>query len=325
MARPKKNGVTIADIAAKCGVSPATVSRVLYKRPHVDEEVRQRISAEIARSNYQFQHTSRAGKVLVLTSDAASLINGEYYYELLNALHAVFRQEGYVTVVAQASAFPLVGKGGFDAVISLGGLDNVMDYWSNHLVIPLIYVNRLPERMEPNCFTVSADHRKSIHDAVDLLCKNGHLRIGFLNTGSGREVYWRFMEEEAGFREAMKERGLPQNGMVIYTHNNEPHQALSELLRQNITALICPNATEGGKVARILQDLRWRVPDDCSIIVGDSEFYNRVNPVPLTAIRMPYEKIAAQCLEIVQGKNNFPPPIPYEIIQRNSVKNRTQQ
>jgi LacI family transcriptional regulator len=324
VARPKKKGATIAQIAAECGVSPATVSRVLYKRPHVDEDVRLRVLDEIKRSNYQFLHTSRAGKVLVLTSDATGLINGEYYYELLNALHAILSGGGYTMIVAQASAFPLIGNGGYDAIISLGGLDDVMDYWSSHLVVPLIYVNRLPERAAVNCFSVSADHRQSIRDAVDLLCKNGHRRIGFLNTGSGKEVYWRVIEEEQGFREAVARQGLPLKGMIAYTHNNEPHQALTELLRQNITALICPNITEGGKVAHILQDLRWNVPDDCSVIVGDSEFYNRVNAIPLTAIRMPSDKIAEHCLNIIQGETDSPPPIPYEIINRGSVKDLTQ-
>lgn len=85
----------------------------------------------------------------------------------------------------------------------------------------------------------------------------------------------------------------------IRTIRNRTYQVLTRLLRKSITILICPSITEGVKIAWILQVLRWRIPKDISIVVGDSAFSNQVNPIQLTAMRMPYEKIAESCSSIV--------------------------
>lgn len=85
----------------------------------------------------------------------------------------------------------------------------------------------------------------------------------------------------------------------IRTIRNRTYQALTRLLRKSITILICPSITEGAKIAWILQVLRWRIPKDISIVVGDSAFSNHVNLIQLTAMRMPYEKIAESCSSIV--------------------------
>lgn len=318
MPRHPQTGVTIAEIAAACNVSPATVSRVLYNRPCVSDELRRKIQREIARSGYVFQHTSRSGKVLLLSPAGTMMIHGEYYYELFNALQAAFRQAGYEAVAGRSPVLPLIGNIGFDAIISLTGDAEVFRYWSTHLVAPLIYANWDIKTSASNCFCVCADHQRALRDAVNLLYRKGHRRIGLLVVGYETPENQRCWAEREGFLSEMERLGLAGKAHIEYTNDQEPHQALTNLLRCNISALICPSITEGGKVVRILHDLRWRIPQDLSVIVGDSAFYDQVNTIPLTALRIPYGKIAESCCAIVQGQP-FSAVHPYEIIQRESV------
>ena len=313
-----RHGTTIAQIAANCNVSPATVSRVLYNRPYVAEEIRRKVQDEIRRSGYRFRHTSRLGKVLVLAPAGKTLIHGEYYYEMFNALQSVFQDAGYETVAGRSTALPMLGNVGFDAVLSLTSDEQVFEYWKEHLIAPLIYVNWKKQK-QPHCFCIGGNHRGALDRVVDLLHRNGHRKIGFLGVGFEIPDNQRPWEEREGFLLAMKRKNLLSNAFLEYTNDQEPHQALTSLLRRGITALICPSITEGAKIARILLDLRWKIPEDISIVVGDSAFYNQVNAIPLTALRMPYEKIAECCCAVVRQR--IPPTleIDYEIIQRESV------
>ena len=313
-----RSRMTIVQIAMKCHVSPATVSRVLYNRPYVAEEIREKVRAEIQRCGYIFCHTSRMGKILVLAPAGETLIHGEYYYEMFNALQSVFQKVGYETVAGRSTVLPMLGNVGFDAVISLAPDEQIFPYWKEHLIAPLIYVN-WKKQNQPHCFCIGADHKGALMKVVDLLYRKGHRRIGFLGVGFEIPDNQRPWEEREGFLFAMQQKNLLSNAFQEFTNDQEPHQALTRLLRREITALICPSITEGAKIARILQDLRWRIPEDISIVVGDSAFCNQVNTIPLTAIRMPYEKIAECCCSIVQKK--IPPTheIEYELIERESV------
>ena len=318
MAKKNEAGMTIAQIARTCHVSPATVSRVLYNRPYVAEEIRARVREEIRRCGYVFCHTSRMGKILVLAPAGKTLIHGEYYYSMFNALQSVFQSAGYETVAGRSSILPMLGNVGFDAVISLTSDDQVFSYWKDHLIAPLLYINwKMPPHAD--CFSIGADHRGALARVVDLLYRNGHRKIGFLGVGFEIPDNQRPWEEREGFLQAMRRKMLLSSAFLEYTNDQEPHQALTNLLRRGITALICPSITEGAKIARILQDLRWRIPEDISLVVGDSEFSNPVNTIPLTAMRMPYEKIAECCCSVVRKR--IPPTleIEYEIVERESV------
>ena len=320
MPRRPHAGITIAKIAGACNVSLATVSRVLYNRPYVSDEVRKRIQQEIARSGYVSPQISRSGKVLLLSSFGSRMINGEYYYELLNALHAAFLQVGYKTVAGESSILPQLRNVGFDAVVSLCGYEeDVFLHWEKHLVTPLIYINRHIPKPHCNCYSVCADHRGALQEAVQLLYEKKHRRIGLMIVGYESPEYHRPWEEREGFLSQMANLGIFDQAYIEYTQDQEPHQALIRLLHHNITALICPSSTEGGKLPKILHDLHWKIPQDLSLIVGDSSFYNQVNPVELTSLRMPFEKIAENCCAILQKKkvNHM---IPYELIQRESVR-----
>ncbi|MDD3154509.1 MAG: LacI family DNA-binding transcriptional regulator [Victivallaceae bacterium] len=310
---------TIVDIAKACHVSPATVSRVLYNRPRVAADLRQKIKDEITRSGYVFRHISRNGKILAVMPNASALIHGEYYYELLNALHRHFRPAGYEVIACRSRGLALIGHSNFDAVILLTQDPEGYDFWSKHLVAPLIYVNWETPSQEQNCYSVCADHRGALKNAVERLYRAGHRTIGLLIVGYEMPEAQRIWAEREGFLEAMAQLGLAKQGFVAYTCDQEPHPALTGLLRQRISALICPSITEGGKVARILQNLRLSIPRDLSLIVGDSSFYNQVNAVPLTSLAMPYDAIAENCLAIVCGeKEPLPQPV-YPLIERESI------
>lgn len=318
MPKRPSNQTTIAQIAQVCGVSPATVSRVLYNRPHVAPELRRKIQNEITRCNYTFCHSSRSGKVLLILPEAQTMIHGEYYYEFINALQAAFLPGGYEVVCIRSAALPMIGNAGFDVSISLAGDPRILDYWSKQLLTPLIYVNWRPESLPPNCFSICADHRQALRDAVTLLNRNGHNRIGLMIVGHQTPDAQRIWEEREGFLDATARLGLEKSAWIEYTEDHEPHQALTNLLRRKITALICPSITEGGKVVRILQDLRLKIPEDLSVIVGESQFYDQINPIPLSALKMPYQAIAESCCAIATG-HSAARQHRYELLQRESI------
>lgn len=159
---------------------------------------------------------------------------------------------------------------------------------------------KLEKPNQPHSCCIRADHRGVPGKVVDLLYRNDHRRIGFLGVGfeiPDKQSPWE--ERMAFFLRWSRKICSQMLFWNIRTIRNRTYQALTRLLRKSITILICPSITEGAKIAWILQVLRWRIPKDISIVVGDSVFSNQVNPIQLTAMRMPYEKIAESCSSIV--------------------------
>ena len=58
--RRQRNAPTISDVAARAGVSPMTVSRVINGEQRVRPETRQRVQECIAELNYQPSSAARA-------------------------------------------------------------------------------------------------------------------------------------------------------------------------------------------------------------------------------------------------------------------------
>lgn len=99
----------------------------------------------------------------------------------------------------------------------------------------------------------------------------------------------------------MKQKDLLSNAFLEYTNDQEPYISGVDpsASKEYYYPAFVPLLRKGVKIAWILQVLRWRIPKDISIVVGDSAFSNQVNPIQLTAMRMPYEKTAESCSSIV--------------------------
>ncbi|MFL6071886.1 MAG: LacI family DNA-binding transcriptional regulator, partial [Mycobacteriales bacterium] len=217
--------VTIRDVAAVAGVSPATVSRVLNTNDRVRPELRDRVHDAVARLVYRPNSQARSLRTRATTvlgliisdiqnpfftamvrgvEDAASAVG--YSVVLANSDEDLSKEQRYLEIAAaeQMAGVVLSPASAADTRIDLLVERN----------IPVVTIDRRIRSSTVDSITVN-NHRAA-HEAVSHLLAAGCRRIGVvagppdITTAAGRL---------AGYRAALKEAGVPLDPSLVVRGN----------------------------------------------------------------------------------------------------------
>src|SRR4051812_29841580 len=198
---------TIVDLAARAGVSKATVSRVLNDSPNVAEETRTRVLDAIAETGFQVNRaartlrTSRTGLVGFLVPIIS------IFGLIVEALDRELAADGFSILLTASrrrdatrdldAIETLVGRG-VDALV-LAPSDDTSAVLARHLRAvraPVVLLDRGVRGLRADALLV--DQGPGIHGAVAHLRGSGRKRIALLTrdrkTRPGREIIARYEE-----------------------------------------------------------------------------------------------------------------------------------
>ncbi len=274
--------VSMKDIAKRCGVSVATVSKALNGQPDIGEETRARISAVAEEMGYMTNSVARALKtnrtynlgVLVLDEHRSGL-GHEYFSSLLESFKAEAERHGYdITFInhniggRMTSYVQHCRYRGVDGVV-IACVDftdpKVWELVSSS--IPLVTIDRVFENRQ----AVLSDNDKGVETLVRYAYSKGHRKIAYLH-GEHSAVTDSRLE---GFRRACRELGLEIPEVYIREcvyHDpdccaRETEQLLG--LEDRPTCILFPDDFSfiGGRSAIAAHGLR--VPEDISAVGYD--------------------------------------------------------
>ncbi|MFV0632580.1 LacI family DNA-binding transcriptional regulator [Demequina sp.] len=306
--------VKMADVAAKAGVSVATVSKVVNGRYGVAKETVSLVQAVIEEMGYagnlsasslRMQQTNVLG-ILVASFEpfSAELIKG-------------------AAAAAEGSGYELLAHSGGDqhgwerrSLARLGGTliagavlvtPTVLDA---RTIIPVVAVdphygpNRLP--------TIDADSFTGAEQATDHLISLGHTRIAFLG---GRSELDSAHLREAGYRNAMAEAGIPIDPALVRETRYVPDRAAevtAELLAldERPTAIFAANDVTAIRAVEVAQEHGLRVPEDLSVVGFDDVPEAALATPALSTVRQPMKAMGAEAmrmlLDIIHGVEREP-------------------
>ena len=233
---------TISDVAAKAGVSPSTVSRVLNDRPGISEETRSKVLAAAKELGY-FPAMSGRGLALGQTENLGFLTHyrhplkpSSFYGEILAGVDKEARKHGFHVIFSADGSrkFPsMVQEQRVDGLI-LAGCDIPRELIISLKLqgIPLVLVDNHYEKVN----SVVTDNVGGAYEAVTHLINLGHTKIGFvcewfcdLSFSERLEGYKLALKEhDIPFDENLTAEGLPRepnSGSVSYTHLTLPTKA----------------------------------------------------------------------------------------------------
>lgn len=293
----------LADLAQHSGVSTATVSRVLNRKPGVAESTRQAVYHALDMLGYERPRRP--------TSPSAGLI-GLVIPELSNPVFPAFAQ-AIETALAHHGYTPLLctqtasGVSEDEYVETLLAADVAGIVFVNGLhadaQAPTTRYERLAERGVPHVLvnghraelaapSVSVDERLGMDIAVRHLTSLGHSRIA-LAVGPERLVPAAL--KRAGFVTAMKRYLGPnvEHRVITSLFTVEGGEASARaLVREGSTAIICGSDLMALGAMRAVLASGGRVPEDVSVIgFDDSLFMNFTDP-PLTTLRQPVDAMS---------------------------------
>jgi LacI family transcriptional regulator len=205
----------IKDVAARAGVSVATVSRVLNEHPAVRPGTRDRVLMAMTELGYRpngVARSLRTHQTRTIGLVISDVLN-PFFTELARSVEDAAREEGYSVVIGNADERPALQDHHVRALLErrIDGLlvsptedGGALTRDAARAGTPLVFVDRWIPGIEVP--VVHADGRAAIHDLVSHLYALGHRKLAIIGGPSATTTG---NERVRAFREAMGAHGLP--------------------------------------------------------------------------------------------------------------------
>ena len=318
--------IDIRVVAARAGVSIATVSRAINHVPTVDPALAERVWQVVAELNYFPNTQARAlvsGRSRLLGLIVSEITN-PFFPELIQEFEQVAVERGYEILIASTNyerkkmesctRRMLERKVDGVAVMTFGIEDFLFERFAADN-IPVVFIDAAPSRPLSGFLTV--DYRAGIYEAVQHLAVLGHRKIGFI---AGPLRLRSAAARKTAFVECMRSIGLTTdpNWLVEGDHTLEGgRDAMQKMLAlpDRPTAVLCSNDMTAIGVQHALFEADLKVPDDLSIIGFDDIHLAEYTIPPLTTVRMSCKDLALRAVNLLMeqlqpdsGKSNVPHP-----------------
>lgn len=305
----RRKSVTIHDVAERAGVSKSTVSRVLDERlpsargPSA-ERVRQAARElgyrrDALASGLRRQGTSTVGVLVPRLTDTVMAI-------LFQEVAAACEQRSLFAVVAtthddpareRAAADQLLARRVDGLVLTTSRLDSDFPAQLRDRGIPHVLALRT-DGVSPSAI---GDDELGGYLATRHLLDLGHRDIGLV---AGPTHASSARNRHAGYVRALREAGIPvrqdrvrESRFGMESGEREGQALLSS--RDRPTAIFAVNDNTAVGVMAAAYQLGLRVPDDLSLVgYNDIPLVSRL-PVPLTTVRVPFDQIARNALDLL--------------------------
>lgn len=309
--------VRLEDLAARCEVSVATVSRALSGGAGVRPDLVARIQRTAQDFGYSVPSTLAGLRLLVLASPAAMADYARSQFTL-NVMRGIEERATLLRADLETRAVTgtdddrraLEAAAGDDGVAGLLFLtldDEEMLAATRGFPKPVVLVNGDDPSMRLS--SVAPSNRAAGALATDYLMQLGHSRILFLMRRGRRTIERRF----EGWRDRMSpDRQLHDPSLVVEVADWLPDLA-AEAIRQRIvkggrdfTAILAAGDSLAMGAMQGLDSLGLRVPEDVSVMGMDGLPQGAFLNPPLSAIEMPMEAIGAAAVDLIRDLRNGP-------------------
>lgn len=328
--------VTIRDVAYAAGVSVSTVSHALNGKRPISKATKERIYKAIEELGYEPNPAARA-----LRSTSSGVI-GFFAYDITE-LFATWIIQGAEKIARERGAYLLFTSG----VEFKNNFAQAVDFLRKRRVdgIIIAYGVRQPPQSDLRPFmnlpvvTVNT----SIDDAVpsvqpDDIGAGRDAALHLLSRGCGKPAFitgpehrLASLERFAGFRDAMRERGMPIDEKLQLAHGDFSPESgarcLDELLDRSpdIDAVFCANDYMAAGALNRATERGLSIPRDLKVVGFDNREFTSFWPIPITTFALPLElmgeKSAAMLFDRIDGRvpNPMKISLPSRLIVRKST------
>lgn len=306
------------DVAARAGVTPTVVSRVLHNKANgirVSQATAERVReaarvlgyrVNVMARNFRERQTMMIGVLHGVGFDRPKMgVGSRYFGQLMDGLIDGAFRHGYAVTLCPK----LMGQTPEDAM-SDGRFDGLVWYSTipsetNQAMLrgctsPLVMVHSQVENFTGRFPIVTCDNEQGIRLAVDHLVELGHRKIAFV-----REEEMAFSEStlrQEAFVRHMRKYGLTVGaGDIVDGGAGYGVDAYySDGLRH--TAVIAHTEELGGRFVRKAPRYGISIPDDLSVVGFDSTSYCEEFRPRLTSIYQPLKQLGERAIDLLVAR-----------------------
>ncbi|HEX7833782.1 MAG TPA: LacI family DNA-binding transcriptional regulator [Thermoanaerobaculia bacterium] len=296
--------VTIRDVAAKAGVSVATVSRVFNRKGPIREDTMRRVM-DVAG---ELQYVPHAGARSLSTRSTRTIgvvlpdLHGEFFSEVIRGIDLAARQEGYHLLLSGSHADRDEMRAVVQAVRGLvdGLIVMSPDLEPSALVADLppgLPVVMLNSRVGGHP-SVTIDNSGGARDVVRHLHALGHRRIAFIG---GPQQNADAEQRRRGYRAAMKDLGfdtLEHDGTFTEESGFEAGRAIAAQKKRPSAVFAANDAMAIGALSAF-RETGLRIPEDVALVGFDDIPIARFLTPPLTTVKVPIAELGRKGFELL--------------------------
>ena len=298
--------VTIHDVAARAGVSVATVSRVLNGKELVREETSRQVLA--AAKHLRYVPNVAARSLSIRRSQTIGIVlpdvHGEFFSEVIRGIDVAARKAGYHILVSgsHSDAGEMLEvletmHGRVDGLVVMApdvALASLREPLASGL--PLVLLNSTDGGLD----SITIDNYGGARTMMRHLGALGHTRIAFIN-GPAQNADAR--ERLRGFRHAMRGRGAAARSLELVGDFTEEsgYEAAKLAVRQKPrpTAIFAANDSMAIGALSALIELGIDVPQAMSVAGFDDIPIARYVAPPLTTIRVDIAELGRRAFALL--------------------------
>jgi DNA-binding LacI/PurR family transcriptional regulator len=328
---------TLEMVAARAGVSRATVSRVVNGSPKVSPDVATAVREAIAALNYVPNRAARSlasrrtqAIALVVPESTARVFNDPFFATLVQGVGLALADTEYTLsmlieseVAGDKTRRYLLG-GNVDGALVVSHHTGDHSYANVSRSLPVVFGGRPLDTTESVNYTVDVDNMHGAELAAQHLIERGRTRIA---TIAGPQDMPPGVDRLRGFTGVLKRAGLPADAVEFGDFSPASGAiAMRRLLERDpsIDAVFAANDQMAIGAYSAIAEAGRSIPDDISVVGFDDDRYAATAMPPLTTVHQPSVEMGAEMarvlVRLIEGQDAAPTTLlPTSLVVRQST------
>lgn len=334
--------VTIKDVAAKAGVNPSTVSRVLKDNRSISQKTKEKVRKAMAELGYvpnvaaqmlASGLTYNVGLIFppLITPDR---LNEPFFMQILSTITSEAKINDFTVSIATGMTVEeleeqvklMYRQKRVDGFIILYSdpEDPVRKYLMENDV-PFVIVGA-PEGFENDITYIDNDNQLMGKKAVEYLYQKGHREILFITDDLKSEVS---SERFFGYLRGMEKLNLPSEKALLFDRRDPVvmENLIDKIKSSKATALIVIADTISVRLSQFLSYYELKVPDDISIITFNNSAYSTLIHPYMTTFDINVANLGRtsfrRLVELIKSPDKAITEkiiVPFSLIERESIR-----
>jgi len=309
--------VTIKDIARELGVSPSTVSRAIKDHPDISPETKKLVNDLVEKLKYRpnaMALSLRSSKSKLIALIVPEIIH-HFFSSVISGIEEIAQEAGYHVMIFQSNetyerevaitqslaSIPIDGL-----LVSIAKTSQKFNHLKDltNLGIPLVFFDRACEEFDAD--KVVVDDFTGSYNAVDYLIRTGCKRIAHFGAPQHLQIGY---QRKRGYISALEKHGIePVEELMIKCDSlDEALELTPGIMRldEPPDAIFAVNDLTASGVMKVLKQLRFRIPDEVSVIgFTDGQVATLVDP-PLTTVSQHGFEMGQRSMSILLQRINL--------------------
>lgn len=298
---------TLKDVAAECGLTVTTVSRVLNNRGYISDETRAKVFAAMDKLNYTPNEVARSlsKKSTNTIGVIVPHIRHPYFAEMLSNIENAASKNGFKIILYNSKGRDNKEKEYLDmctsnrvaGIILFSASVAVQEFAASK--IPLVTVERF---VENGTAAVECDNRQGGELAAQHLIDQGCKRllnvsgvIGNSMPADDRTLGFADVCNKNGITYKIVETNIGQYNSLDYHELLEQALGLGEVF----DGVFASSDLIASQVLQVCAKVGIKVPEDIKLVGFDDVMISQITNPPITTIHQPIKEMAETAVEMV--------------------------